>query len=366
MYRLTVSLFIAFMAFGLGFFSTLFYRKARQNEFLIIALLSFSACFYSTMAWLIQNNIQNIDLAHSYRLFAICGPIMTVAFTLHLATVFAKRQNKRILQIYYAISTGLCLMSVSDFHFFSEETVTYKLAFINANYHTYKTAFGYKLFSVAAIWALSYSISILWQAKNYKIRSRRWLLAGFSALYLTGAYDLLWVNSLIDDPIFPLFEFGFLAFAFCIVRIYQLGFVHEMENFKKRPFEVSTDLILNNGKTNLPETDFVRRLNTTICANMHKSEFGVAALAQKMFMHPTSLNRNIRKYRKATSQQYLGEMRLKEAARQLTETSERISLIAFAVGFNDLSYFNKTFRKQFGCTPTEYRQQNAQQADTPN
>jgi AraC-like DNA-binding protein len=32
-----------------------------------------------------------------------------------------------------------------------------------------------------------------------------------------------------------------------------------------------------------------------------------------------------------------------------------VSSIAFDVGFGDLSYFNRTFKKRFGATPREVR-----------
>jgi AraC-like DNA-binding protein len=35
--------------------------------------------------------------------------------------------------------------------------------------------------------------------------------------------------------------------------------------------------------------------------------------------------------------------------------AEKISAIAYDVGFGDLSYFNRVFRRQFGCTPSEAR-----------
>jgi AraC-like DNA-binding protein len=33
-----------------------------------------------------------------------------------------------------------------------------------------------------------------------------------------------------------------------------------------------------------------------------------------------------------------------------------ISAIAYDVGFRDLSYFNRTFRRRYGTTPTDARQ----------
>ncbi len=51
----------------------------------------------------------------------------------------------------------------------------------------------------------------------------------------------------------------------------------------------------------------------------------------------------------------LNELRLRRAAELLTLTERRISDIAFECGFNDLSYFNRSFRRRFGLTPTAAR-----------
>jgi AraC-like DNA-binding protein len=52
----------------------------------------------------------------------------------------------------------------------------------------------------------------------------------------------------------------------------------------------------------------------------------------------------------------LNELRLRKAADLLAQSSNRrISDVAFACGFNDLSYFNRCFRRRFGLTPTAAR-----------
>jgi AraC-like DNA-binding protein len=47
---------------------------------------------------------------------------------------------------------------------------------------------------------------------------------------------------------------------------------------------------------------------------------------------------------------------LRKAAEWLASPGERrISEIAFDCGFNDLSYFNRCFRRRFGLTPSAAR-----------
>jgi AraC-like DNA-binding protein len=51
----------------------------------------------------------------------------------------------------------------------------------------------------------------------------------------------------------------------------------------------------------------------------------------------------------------LNELRLLRAAELLQHAQRRISDVAFECGFNDLSYFNRCFRRRFGLTPSAAR-----------
>ena len=56
--------------------------------------------------------------------------------------------------------------------------------------------------------------------------------------------------------------------------------------------------------------------------------------------------------------QYVRQLRLDEAHRMLNDPSKlhlRITDIAYAVGFQDLSYFNREFRRRFGEAPSGAR-----------
>ena len=53
--------------------------------------------------------------------------------------------------------------------------------------------------------------------------------------------------------------------------------------------------------------------------------------------------------------QYLLTLRMRRVATRLIETPDAVSAIALDAGFNDLSTFNRRFRRLFGVSPLQYR-----------
>lgn len=50
------------------------------------------------------------------------------------------------------------------------------------------------------------------------------------------------------------------------------------------------------------------------------------------------------------------EIRLGNASRMLIDTTQSVSEIAYECGFNNISNFNRLFKKKKGCTPKEFRE----------
>ena len=56
-------------------------------------------------------------------------------------------------------------------------------------------------------------------------------------------------------------------------------------------------------------------------------------------------------------QEYLSRVRCEKARKQLILTDLSLLDICISCGFSDPKYFNRDFRRQYGCTPKQYRQQ---------
>jgi len=72
-----------------------------------------------------------------------------------------------------------------------------------------------------------------------------------------------------------------------------------------------------------------------------------------------------RKFKECTGEtvlEYMHRLRVDKSRRLLIETDLKITDIAALVGFNDISFFNKTFKKRMNITPREYREKNQKEA----
>ena len=77
----------------------------------------------------------------------------------------------------------------------------------------------------------------------------------------------------------------------------------------------------------------------------------VASIAN---LHPSAFCRYFKEKTGKSLSEYLNNMRLSYACRLILEGNLSISQVCFESGFNNLSNFNRTFKKHTAYTPTEY------------
>ena len=73
-------------------------------------------------------------------------------------------------------------------------------------------------------------------------------------------------------------------------------------------------------------------------------------------MSVISFGRLIKQRTGKTFVEFTNEIRLGYATRMLIETTKSVSEICFECGFNNISNFNRIFKKKQDCTPSEFRQ----------
>ena len=99
----------------------------------------------------------------------------------------------------------------------------------------------------------------------------------------------------------------------------------------------------------------VRKIHEYI-NNHYKEEIRLENLAGIIGMTPVALSRFFKLRSGKTVSDYIIDIRLGYASRLLVDTSNTIAEICYECGFNNLSNFNRIFKKRKGCSPKEFRE----------
>lgn len=103
--------------------------------------------------------------------------------------------------------------------------------------------------------------------------------------------------------------------------------------------------------------DFPDWLNHAVKRFTTAEEFagGAGRLAALAGRSPEHLNRTLRRITGRSTSEFINDLRVAHAARQLRLSDRPVVDIAFSCGVNHLSYFHRIFRDRMGVTPSRYR-----------
>jgi len=104
-----------------------------------------------------------------------------------------------------------------------------------------------------------------------------------------------------------------------------------------------------------PETVFIDGVVKLVEENLLNENFGIETLMEKLFMSQSTLYRKIKSLTGLSLTGFIRSIRLKKAAELILSENVKLSAVATSVGFNDYKYFGDSFKKQFGCLPSEYK-----------
>lgn len=154
------------------------------------------------------------------------------------------------------------------------------------------------------------------------------------------------------------------------------GFKHGADAFVAKPFEpeslkLQVRNILNlikQRKDEIVQTDedkldkieineldkeFIKKVNSIVDANINNSDFSVIDITQQLGMSRSQLHIKMKGLMGISIGNFIHKKRIELACKFLLK-GYNVSETAYKTGFSDNNYFSKSFKKEMGCTPTEF------------
>ena len=180
------------------------------------------------------------------------------------------------------------------------------------------------------------------------------------------------LNKTIMEPLRLLLEKSSMGVSFPMKTIMQVyntindlskmepGFYSVMKFFELMyELSVSSDYtLLSSGAFSHAEIAVdsrrVHKVKTFVEKN-YNQEIRLQELADMVCMTPTALSRFFKLHAGKTISDFIIDVRLGHATRLLADSTMTVVEICYQCGFNNISNFNRVFRKRKGCTPSEFR-----------
>ena len=105
----------------------------------------------------------------------------------------------------------------------------------------------------------------------------------------------------------------------------------------------------NHTFTNFRLTKVLQFLNTS-----YQRKIELETVAEIANLHPAAFCRFFKEKTGKSLSEFVNDMRIGYACRLIIEGKLSVSQVSYESGFNNLSNFNRTFKKHTGYTPTNY------------
>jgi DNA-binding response OmpR family regulator len=105
---------------------------------------------------------------------------------------------------------------------------------------------------------------------------------------------------------------------------------------------------------NVIDKEFLQKAVDYVDRNLLNTQLSVETIADLYSISRSQVYRKIKALTGQTVVEFIRTIRLKQSLKLMEERRYTLSEIAFRTGFNSLSYFTRSFKDQYGKTPSEY------------
>lgn len=152
------------------------------------------------------------------------------------------------------------------------------------------------------------------------------------------------VYSLIDSMVSE--TQGFYTFLKFLSILYELSITNDYRTLSSSSF-AKADITYDSRR--------VQKVQNYLKEH-YMDDIALEDLSLLVGMTPSAFSRFFKLRTGKNPTEYISEIRLGYAARMLADSTKSVAEICYDCGFNNLSHFNRIFKRDKGCTPTDFRE----------
>ena len=114
---------------------------------------------------------------------------------------------------------------------------------------------------------------------------------------------------------------------------------------------------------NTLDEELLKKAIETVEKHLDNTEFSTEEFAREMCMSRSNLHLKMKALTGESTNEFIRKIRFNKACKLLKEERYSVAEISTIVGFNTPSYFATSFKKYFGCLPSEYTKNKGTQQD---
>ncbi|MGE0019901.1 MAG: helix-turn-helix domain-containing protein [Draconibacterium sp.] len=150
-----------------------------------------------------------------------------------------------------------------------------------------------------------------------------------------------------NKPLFILITVLFFGF---VLLVFVVAYVIERLKTNRKVITIDYKPVEHKNTEN-PKSDFIQFINN----NFQNSELTLVLVSAETGVNQRKITSEIQSWFGCNFKTYINRLRINESKRLLANKDLNIGEIAFKVGFNNQSHFNRVFKAEFQISPTEYR-----------
>jgi len=129
----------------------------------------------------------------------------------------------------------------------------------------------------------------------------------------------------------------------------------EQRKVLRKKFSLEPSLKIHDVVPTRIDAEFLNRAMDIIEKYSDNSEFNVKLFCREIGLSRVQLHRKLKALTDNSTTEFIRRYRVRKAAKLLALDEDNVFEVSYRVGFNNLSYFAKCFREEFGMSPSAYR-----------